>query len=124
MINGIVNLKMGDSPIKKGNLDVLDKENVNNNNNNNILITPDDEPEKDESGSTVEKKAVVVAPAIKAEEADEPLLQENPHRFVLFPIKYHEVSFFAGGTRGRVTRRVVTRHANISSPFPPSPCDG
>ena len=32
-----------------------------------------------------------VAPTIKAEEADEPLLQENPQRFVLFPIKYHEV---------------------------------
>lgn len=24
-------------------------------------------------------------------EAEEPLLQENPQRFVLFPIKYHEV---------------------------------
>lgn len=32
-----------------------------------------------------------VAPTIKPEEADEPLLQENPQRFVLFPIKYHEV---------------------------------
>lgn len=39
-----------------------------------------------------EQKAVAVAPAIKPEEADEPLLQENPNRFVLFPIKYHEVS--------------------------------
>lgn len=28
-----------------------------------------------------------VAPGIKALEADEPLLQENPHRFVLFPLK-------------------------------------
>lgn len=33
-----------------------------------------------------------VAPGIKEMEANEPLLQENPHRFVLFPIKYHEVS--------------------------------
>ena len=32
-----------------------------------------------------------VAATIKPEESDEPLLQENPHRFVLFPIKYHEV---------------------------------
>ncbi|EOD46848.1 Ribonucleotide reductase [Neofusicoccum parvum] len=31
------------------------------------------------------------APTIKKEEAHEPLLQENPHRFVLFPIKYHEI---------------------------------
>lgn len=33
-----------------------------------------------------------VAPTIKEEEQDEPILQENPQRFVLFPIKYHEVS--------------------------------
>ncbi|KAI7973385.1 hypothetical protein EIK77_008294 [Talaromyces pinophilus] len=32
-----------------------------------------------------------VAPGIKEMEANEPLLQENPHRFVLFPIKYHEI---------------------------------
>ena len=32
-----------------------------------------------------------VAATIKETEADEPLLQENPQRFVLFPIKYHEV---------------------------------
>ena len=39
-------------------------------------------------------KRPVVAPTIKAEEAHEPLLQENPNRFVLFPIKYHEVRAF------------------------------
>ena len=38
----------------------------------------------------VESKPTV-ASTIKTEESDEPLLQENPHRFVLFPIKYHEV---------------------------------
>ena len=27
----------------------------------------------------------------KSEEMDEPILTENKHRFVLFPIKYHEV---------------------------------
>lgn len=32
------------------------------------------------------------APGIKNDEANEPILQENPNRFVLFPIKYHEVS--------------------------------
>lgn len=37
------------------------------------------------------EKAVTVAPTLKPEEADEPLLQENPNRFVLFPIKYHEI---------------------------------
>ena len=38
-----------------------------------------------------EGPAPIVAATIKPEESDEPLLQENPHRFVLFPIKYHEV---------------------------------
>ena len=32
-----------------------------------------------------------VASTLKEEEASEPILQENPNRFVLFPIKYHEV---------------------------------
>lgn len=40
-----------------------------------------------------------VAATIKKEEAHEPLLQENPHRFVLFPIKYHEVRVFDASTR-------------------------
>lgn len=35
--------------------------------------------------------ATSVADTIKDEEADEPILQENPQRFVLFPIKYHEI---------------------------------
>lgn len=46
----------------------------------------------------VEKKEVdtsLVAPGIKPEEMDEPLLRANPQRFVLFPIKYHEVSLHA-----------------------------
>lgn len=38
-----------------------------------------------------EEPKPTVAPGIKPEEADEPLLQENPQRFVLFPIKYHEI---------------------------------
>lgn len=34
-----------------------------------------------------EPEPVKVAPTIKELEADEPLLQENPNRFVLFPLK-------------------------------------
>lgn len=30
-------------------------------------------------------------PELRAEELDEPILKENPHRFVMFPIQYHEV---------------------------------
>lgn len=42
-------------------------------------------------GEAKPAEVVVLAPTIKELEAEEPLLQENPHRFVLFPIKYHEV---------------------------------
>ena len=42
-------------------------------------------------GGDLMKPVVVAPPTIKELEAEEPLLQENPHRFVLFPIKYHEV---------------------------------
>jgi hypothetical protein len=43
----------------------------------------------------LQEEKLAVAPTIKASEANEPLLQENPGRFVLFPIKYHEVSLRA-----------------------------
>ena len=105
--SGIENLKMNDSPAKKLNFDALGKENV----AHDVLATDsldiikpvvdDIKPE--------EKAAFTVAAAVKAEEANEPLLQENPHRFVLFPIKYHEVCRFR-----RVTRKVVSR---ISTDF-------
>ena len=41
------------------------------------------------------KKEVSTVSAVDPDaenEAEEPLLVENPNRFVLFPIKYHEVS--------------------------------
>ena len=38
-----------------------------------------------------------VVPSIKDLEADEPLLQENPNRFVLFPLKARPL-FQRGGT--------------------------
>ena len=85
---------MGDSPVKLINFGVLDKENA-----------PIDAPvavealdikkplvEVVKEEKPVEKPiAAVVAPTIKESEADEPLLRENAHRFVLFPIKFHEV---------------------------------
>ena len=84
---GLDALKMGASPAKKLSFQAVDKENL-----------PIDTPVPEETDI---KKPVIdvvktepepaVAPTIKPEEADEPLLQENPHRFVLFPIKYHEV---------------------------------
>lgn len=73
---------MSDSPVKKLNFDSAGKENA--------PSTRVDAP----AGKIVEKPAqtVTTTPTAKELEATEPLLQENPHRFVLFPIKYHEVS--------------------------------
>ena len=82
---------MGDSPAKKLDFTAAGKENLPF--DADAPIVDDVEIKKPivEEVKTREK-AVVVAPTIKPEEADEPLLQENPQRFVLFPIKYHEVS--------------------------------
>lgn len=76
------------SPIKKINFEAVGKENI-----------PHDVPVVDDLNlknpvlevAKKEERKPVVAPTIKEEEANEPLLQENPHRFVLFPIRYHEV---------------------------------
>ncbi|KAI9887266.1 MAG: Ribonucleotide-diphosphate reductase (RNR), small subunit [Watsoniomyces obsoletus] len=46
------------------------------------------EPTKNESAVTPTMEPEVTKTNL---EADEPILQENPHRFVLFPIKYHEI---------------------------------
>jgi hypothetical protein len=73
---------MSDSPAKKLDFSSADKENV-----FKPIVGIPDLPEED---TTVAKTAI--APTIKPEEAHEPLLQENPNRFVLFPIKYHDVS--------------------------------
>jgi ribonucleoside-diphosphate reductase subunit M2 len=72
---------MTDSPAKKIDFTSADKENV----FKPIVGIPDDF--EDDA-----KIVPTVASTIKAEEANEPLLQENPGRFVLFPIKYHDVS--------------------------------
>ena len=76
---------MVDDPVKKLSFSITGKENVKEStaqvhNEATKLVVEKPKTEKP-----------AVAPTIKPEEADEPLLQENPHRFVLFPIKYHEV---------------------------------
>jgi ribonucleoside-diphosphate reductase subunit M2 len=73
---------MTDSPAKKLDFSSADKENV----YKPIVGIPE---LVEDDASDVKP---TVAPTIKAEEAHEPLLQENPGRFVLFPIKYHDVS--------------------------------
>jgi ribonucleoside-diphosphate reductase subunit M2 len=74
-----------DSPVKK--LDFgANKENVAVDNVKAVELKKD-EPKL----SPVEQAKAAVAATIKEFEKDEPLLQENPQRFVLFPIKYHEI---------------------------------
>lgn len=78
---------MKDSPVKKLDFNPENKENM---------------PEAVESfvaSDIIATKPVVevkpaptsapVAKTIKELEAEEPLLRENPHRFVLFPLQYH-----------------------------------
>jgi ribonucleoside-diphosphate reductase subunit M2 len=96
--SAIENLKMADSPAKKLNFDAADKENLPFEAETPVVSVEVSKPVIEEEKT--ETKHAVVAPTIRPEEADEPLLQANPQRFVLFPIKYHEV---------RVTS--TTRHA-------------
>ncbi|CAK7218847.1 Ribonucleotide-diphosphate reductase (RNR), small subunit [Sporothrix curviconia] len=70
-----------ESPVKKLDFGDANKENI---------LAEAKELVKNEVKPVVEEKKSAAA-AIKAAEADEPLLQENPQRFVLFPIKYHEI---------------------------------
>ena len=79
---------MGDSPAKKLSFEPVDKENVA---HNTKPVVSDAELKKAHVEVIEKGQKPTVAPTIKPFEADEPLLQENPHRFVLFPIKYHEV---------------------------------
>lgn len=78
---------MNDTPMKPLKLNLEDKENA-------PVSSDVAEPElkKVELEATKPAEAQVVkAKTPKELEAEEPLLQENPQRFVLFPIKYHEV---------------------------------
>jgi ribonucleoside-diphosphate reductase subunit M2 len=83
-------LKMGDSPVKPLNFAPADKEN-----DPAVVDASATELSKPVMDNKPTETAVAtkVAASIKETEAHEPLLQENPHRFVLFPIKYHEVSY-------------------------------
>ncbi|KAI0014092.1 ribonucleotide reductase [Xylariaceae sp. FL0662B] len=86
--SAIESLKMA-SPVKKLDFSAAGKENAPLDADLDTLAK-DIESQKPTMEKTKEEKPAV-APTIKPEEADEPLLQENPHRFVLFPIKYHEI---------------------------------
>lgn len=80
-----------ESPVKKLNFNASDKENQPLDESAIAALADSmDTKQKPVDVTNKEEKAVVTS-TIKPEEIDEPLLQENPQRFVLFPIKYHEV---------------------------------
>ncbi|KAK4043264.1 ribonucleotide reductase [Parachaetomium inaequale] len=87
--SAIEGLKM-ESPVKKLDFSASNKENAPFDADLATLEAEMDANHKTTMNKKEEPKAAV-APTIKPEEADEPLLQENPQRFVLFPIKYHEI---------------------------------
>ena len=90
---------MGNSPAKKLNFEAVGKENVPIEIPAPIMDELDLKKPLVEAFDAKKEEKAAVASTIKPEEANEPLLQENPHRFVLFPIKYHEVRVY------------ITRHA-------------
>lgn len=78
---------MEDSPAKKLIFEPLGKENV-------FVESPvvdDIDLKKPHLNLAKPEVKPSTALSIKAMEAEEPILKENPHRFVMFPIKYHEV---------------------------------
>ncbi|KAK1750661.1 ribonucleotide reductase [Echria macrotheca] len=87
--SAIESFKM-ESPVKKLNFATTDKENNPIDAGLAALEAQIDAQDMENKESTA-KGEPKVAPTIKADEVDEPLLQENPQRFVLFPIKYHEI---------------------------------
>ena len=85
---------MGDSPSKRIHFEPVDKENVPANIPAPVMDDLGLKKPLVEVYDAKKEMTPTVAPTIKLEEANEPLLQENPHRFVLFPIKYHEVGVY------------------------------
>ena len=82
----IENLKMGDSPAKKLDFSAANKE------NSSVAVPVAGIPDIEEPVVKADDaSAPSVASTIKPQEANEPLLQENPQRFVLFPIQHNDV---------------------------------
>lgn len=86
---------MGESPVKK-----LDFESSKENSSES---TPATEPELKKPSLELAKSTESTTPQRKKTwqelEREEPILIENPRRFVLFPIQYHEVSLHTSTTR-------------------------
>ncbi|KAG6005484.1 Ribonucleotide-diphosphate reductase (RNR), small subunit [Claviceps maximensis] len=83
-------LKM-ESPVKKVDFSVANKENMLDVAAFHALGKKVEDAPKSPTEVKKDDASLTVTSVIKADECDEPLLQENPQRFVLFPIKYHEI---------------------------------
>lgn len=105
--SAIDSLKM-ESPVKKLDFGAADKENKPMDESAIAALAGQTDAEQKPVVEEIKKGAqeTAVATAIKPEEADEPILQENPQRFVLFPIKYHEVCDASRRVKCPPTRKV------------------
>ena len=62
----------------------------------------------------VEEEAATIA-RVKQMESEEPLLQENPRRFVLFPITHPDIWQFYKKAEGEFLVWVATCHGALAS---------
>lgn len=77
-----------ESPVKKLDLGVANKEN----DPDVATIAQEMDAKHAATKETVkEEEDPAKIPDLRPDELDEPILRENPQRFVLFPIQYHEV---------------------------------
>lgn len=103
-----------ESPVKKLDFSQADKENKPFDADLATLEAEIDAKHNEEINSkaltqTRPQKVEEETPAPKPED-DEPLLAENPGRFVLFPIKYHEVRVASPPS---ITRKVLNSDAGL-----------
>jgi hypothetical protein len=106
------NLKVKDSPVKKIDFTSEDKENMPAAETVASPVEVDLKKVESKVEATEVKEIVKAAPTIQELEAEEPLLQENPHRFVLFPLKYHEIWQSKSNHRTRRVSR-LTRFRSV-----------
>ena len=90
--SAIENFKI-ESPVKKLDFGAADKENQPIDAGVTDLAKSMDAKQADKpiALEVAKQEEAPKAPGLSAEELEEPILKENPHRFVLFPIQYHEV---------------------------------
>lgn len=77
-----------ESPVKKLDLGAANKEN----NPDVATITQEIDAKHPATKEVVkQEEEPTKIPELRPDELEEPILRENPQRFVLFPIQYHEV---------------------------------